>query len=537
MSEFTPVSGAIRGFVENCPTPVAMFDRAMRYLAVSRSWSRDYQLESDDLIGRCHYEVFPEIGAEWREFHRRGLAGETLSRSEDPFPRKDGRTDYVDWQIHPWLEDGGAPGGILIYTQVVTDRVSARLQLKNEHERMRSLLEVATDVSIERTLKNALALGAKAFGLEIGILALTQGDQVYAHVTSGLDPQEAEKRVIRLEDSYAQLALTSDAPIALEHVGQSAYRDRPGYHRFRYETFLGAPIRLGLRQFGALCFFAREPRSSPFTAADKRFLALMASWLGSLLERDRLDRQNRSVIRGQREFFSVLAHDLKNQLGGSVMLVEYLAATVESLTEAEMKAVHAAEGQLTETRRMLEKLLAWGREVMVTNSPLRYAQIVFGPFAQELFAPFQVEAGQLGARLRTEGPAQLAFFGDPFLIQRILHNLVRNALNQLGTDGQVTVGAGIRDDEVCLSVQDNGPGLPAEVCTRLNEQDETILPSTNKSSGFGLLLCRTYAERHNGRLEFLPALGGGLRVEFSFPLLRSSGAEGPADPLDGLDNP
>ena len=61
--------------LEYAPAALAMFDTGMRYLAVSTRWMRDYLPDAGDIIGKSHYEVFPEIGERWKEAHRRGLAG------------------------------------------------------------------------------------------------------------------------------------------------------------------------------------------------------------------------------------------------------------------------------------------------------------------------------------------------------------------------------------------------------------------------------------------------------------------------------
>jgi two-component system cell cycle sensor histidine kinase/response regulator CckA len=122
--------------VEHTPAAVAMLDRQMRYLAWSRRWLIDYNLGDRDLRGLSHYEVFPEISETWREIHRRCLAGATESCEEDPFPRVDGGTDFVRWVLQPWYKAGKEVGGLVMFTEVITERVEAqRALLRSEDER------------------------------------------------------------------------------------------------------------------------------------------------------------------------------------------------------------------------------------------------------------------------------------------------------------------------------------------------------------------------------------------------------------------
>nr|WP_246561798.1 PAS domain S-box protein [Geobacter grbiciae] len=112
-------------FIEHAPAALAMFDRDMRYLYVSRRWLSDYGLGDRDLRGLSHYEVFPEISNGWKEAHRRGLAGEELRSEGDRFMRADGSLQWIRWEIHPWHDSSDQVAGIVIFSEDITESKKA----------------------------------------------------------------------------------------------------------------------------------------------------------------------------------------------------------------------------------------------------------------------------------------------------------------------------------------------------------------------------------------------------------------------------
>jgi len=134
-------------FIEEAPVAMAMFDREMRYLHASRRWKSDYGLGDRSLTGQSHYDVFPEIPGEWKEAHRRGLAGESLNSDGDRFVRADGSQQWIRWELRPWYETGGAQGGVLILTEDITERKKAEAalleseRLSYQREQLRALTE------------------------------------------------------------------------------------------------------------------------------------------------------------------------------------------------------------------------------------------------------------------------------------------------------------------------------------------------------------------------------------------------------------
>jgi len=108
---------------------VAVLDRNLVFLYVSKRFSDDYPSKGG-LVGRHHYDAIPEVPEKWRSIHQRALHGETLSADFDTFPRADGQIDYVSWECRPWYESDGSVGGIVLYTAIITDRVTNERQFR-----------------------------------------------------------------------------------------------------------------------------------------------------------------------------------------------------------------------------------------------------------------------------------------------------------------------------------------------------------------------------------------------------------------------
>jgi PAS domain S-box-containing protein len=138
----------LRVLVEHAPAAIAMLDADMKYLLVSQRWLTDYHLNESSVIGRSHYEIFPDVPERWREIYQRCLKGAVESSESDPFPRTDGSLDWVRWEIHPWRNNHGDIGGIFIFSEVITERKLAEETLRRSETRFSSLVEAVEDYAI-----------------------------------------------------------------------------------------------------------------------------------------------------------------------------------------------------------------------------------------------------------------------------------------------------------------------------------------------------------------------------------------------------
>lgn len=100
--------------VNQSTSAMALFDRDLKYLAVSEQWLKDYKVTSS-ILGQYHYDVY-DIPEKWKEVHRKSLNGEIHSSEEDFYLDKDGKKQFLKWLVKPWFNDSGEIGGLIMQT-------------------------------------------------------------------------------------------------------------------------------------------------------------------------------------------------------------------------------------------------------------------------------------------------------------------------------------------------------------------------------------------------------------------------------------
>jgi PAS domain S-box-containing protein len=164
----------LRLFIEHAPAALAMFDREMRYLNVSQRWRDDFDLGDREVLGHCHYKIFPEIGEMWRDAHQRGLTGQVLGAEADRFLRADGSVQWVRWEIRPWYDSAGEVGGIVIFAEDITDEKSAEAKIQRQNQLLTGInrmFQVAlTSLSEEELGETCLAAALEITGSRFGFI-------------------------------------------------------------------------------------------------------------------------------------------------------------------------------------------------------------------------------------------------------------------------------------------------------------------------------------------------------------------------------
>ncbi|WP_433531580.1 sensor histidine kinase [Micromonospora sp. CA-263727] len=215
---------------------------------------------------------------------------------------------------------------------------------------------------------------------------------------------------------------------------------------------------------------------------------------------------------GQRRFAANASHELRTPLAVQRTLIEVGMARSPTAEQLELLT-----GQLLETNerneRLIEGLLALSEsdEGLRSRIPLRLDEVV-----STVLAAYRERAEAAGVTVETHLVTRVVM-GERVLLERLVTNLVENAIKYNRPGGTLTVAVG-RDP--ALTVVNTGQVVPAEAVAGLFEPFRRLARDrTNQSggAGLGLAIARSITQAHDGLIAARPAEYGGLRVEVRLP--------------------
>jgi PAS domain S-box-containing protein len=220
------------------------------------------------------------------------------------------------------------------------------------------------------------------------------------------------------------------------------------------------------------------------------------------------------------KFFSIIAHDLKSPFNSILGLSNLLEEQVREKNYdgiEEFATLIQNSSQLA--YNLLKNLLEWSRSQTgkLEFSP-EYLEI--GSLINEAIGVLAHSAQQKSIHIRSKLPGNLIVFVDRSMISSVLRNLISNAIKFTKPDGQIVISAERAKSEVIISIADTGVGIaPKDIAKlfRIDENHTTLGTLNEKGTGLGLILCKEFVERHNGKIWAESEPGNGSRVQFSIP--------------------
>jgi PAS domain S-box-containing protein len=273
-------------------------------------------------------------------------------------------------------------------------------------------------------------------------------------------------------------------------------------------------------------YFHGEINASIIRSADQKPKGLI------IITRDITDRMQADIAIKEREiklkelnatkdkFFSIIAHDLKSPFNGIIGITNLMK---EESKRLDLHTLHQYANMINssavQTYRLLENLLNWARiqQGKITFTP---SNILLKHLVNEVITLLHENAYQKKIHIIDNTPSNLKVKIDEGMIETILRNLVSNAIKFTPVGGRIEIQTLKINIGVEISVSDNGVGITKENIQKLFNIDTNYsIPGTEKEkgTGLGLILCKEFAEKHNGEISVESTIGKGSKFTISLP--------------------
>lgn len=241
------------------------------------------------------------------------------------------------------------------------------------------------------------------------------------------------------------------------------------------------------------------------------------------------ERARAAAEAARRELVAAVSHDLRTPIASLRLLVEAIDDEIvdEQTRHRYLATMQTHIGSLS---TMIDDLFELSR-IEAGDIDWSMRQVELALLLDETVAAMRPEARASGVEIRTEmGADSLPARADPERIQRVLFNLIRNAIRHTPADGSVTVRAEATGEGIEVEVADTGEGIPLPERERIFEPFYRGGPDAARDSdgaGLGLAISRAIVETHGGKIWIAPGESG-TRVRFALPPAPQDEASAPA---------
>ncbi len=478
-------------FIKYTPGAMAMFDTKMRYIKASDQWYKDYGIK-DDITGKSHYEIFPVLleMPEWLDYHQRSMNGEIIKQEDYGYSNPDGSMTYIKFESRPWFKNNNEIGGIIMFTEDVTNLVISRKKIEDSEKRFRELLEstpvamVIADESGKIEINNREATNLLKYSSQD-----LKGTPLKSIVSKNYDKLEKQ-----LKKYFAKKPLNRSS-----RIEEDIYCKPKKGEEFPVEIVLGSIHTEGKTLTAA----------SITNISEKKKIEHERNEINKMLEEQVGERtmELKKVNQELESFTYSVSHDLRAPLRAISGFASALEDELKNLDPDTKLYLERIIFNTSKMGNLIDDLLTFSRLTRKKNEK----EVIS---TKELISEI-IRNNDDYKQLNIEVDDLPDVMGDKAMLDVVFSNLISNAVKYSSKNPKqlISISGEKQKSKAIITIEDNGVGFDMKYASKLFGVFQRLHTEAEFSgTGIGLALCKKIIDRHQGTIDIQSEINKGTKV-------------------------
>jgi len=390
--------------------------------------------------------------------------------------------------------------------EIKTERLDSYLRLIDIARDLASTLDL--DMLLDRIVQAAADITiAEAASI---LLYDNTARQLYFQVATNMDEPTLRGLAVPLEGSIAGWIVTNQKTVRIDdvHNDDRHFSDIEQSTGFPTKSLLGIPLITKNKVVGVL--EALNKKDGKFTSGDENLLTVLGAQAAVAIENARLFQQS--------DLISEFVHELRTPLA-SLSTATYLMMRPEISHQQQEQIIKNIHNETLRLNSLASSFLDLAR---LESGRVQFRKSKFDviDLLHECRDIMSSKADEDRIQIRVIEPDnETTIEADRDKLKQVVLNLLSNALKYNRPNGSVILKTEVRENEMVISVQDTGIGIPEDAVTHIFEKFYRVRESESKATGtgLGLSICKKIIQGHGGAIEVKSKIGIGTNILLSLP--------------------